>query len=128
MSSQLLFSALLAAAKRGVRVRLLLNNNNTPKLNNILRLLNSHPRIKVQLFNPFSFRLLRPLSYITNFSRLNRRMHNKSFTVNSVVTLVKKQNISNAYFKAKKKPLFSNLNVIAIKPVVKNVANNFARY
>lgn len=82
------FSALLAAAKRGVRVRLLLDDNNTPGLDDILRLLDSHPRIEVRLFNPFSFRLLRPLGYITDFSRLNRRMHNKSFTVDGVVTLV----------------------------------------
>ncbi|MFP1454709.1 phospholipase D-like domain-containing protein [Escherichia coli] len=88
MSGRLLFSALLAAAKRGVRVRLLLDDNNTPGLDDILRLLDSHPRIEVRLFNPFSFRLLRPLGYITDFSRLNRRMHNKSFTVDGVVTLV----------------------------------------
>ncbi len=86
VGSVLLFSALLAAAKRGVRVRLLLDDNNTPGLDDILRLLDSHPRIEVRLFNPFSFRLLRPLGYITDFSRLNRRMHNKSFTVDGVVT------------------------------------------
>ncbi len=57
-------------------------------LDDILRLLDSHPRIEVRLFNPFSFRLLRPLGYITDFSRLNRRMHNKSFTVDGVVTLM----------------------------------------
>ncbi len=89
MSGRLLFSALLAAAKHSVRVRLLLlDDNNTPGLDDILRLLDSHPRIEVRLFNPFSFRLLRPLGYITDFSRLNRRMHNKSFTVDGVVTLV----------------------------------------
>lgn len=49
MSGRLLFSALLAAAKRGVRVRLLLDDNNTPGLDNILRLLDSHPRIEVRL-------------------------------------------------------------------------------
>ncbi len=50
MSGRLLFSALLAAAKRGVRVRLLLDDNNTPGLDDILRLLDSHPRIEVRLF------------------------------------------------------------------------------
>lgn len=49
MSGRLLFSALLAAAKRGVRVRLLLDDNNTPGLDDILRLLDSHPRIEVRL-------------------------------------------------------------------------------
>ena len=36
MSGRLLFSALLAAAKRGVRVRLLLDDNNTPGLDDCL--------------------------------------------------------------------------------------------
>ncbi len=116
MSGRLLFSALLAAAKRGVRVRLLLDDNNTPGLDDILRLLDSHPRIEVRLFNPFSFRLLRPLGYITDFSRLNRRMHNKSFTVDGVVTLVGGRNIGDAYFGAGEEPLFSDLDVMAIGP------------
>lgn len=128
MSGRLLFSALLAAAKRGVRVRLLLDDNNTPGLDDILRLLDSHPRIEVRLFNPFSFRLLRPLGYITDFSRLNRRMHNKSFTVDGVVTLVGGRNIGDAYFGAGEEPLFSDLDVMAIGPVVEDVADDFARY
>ncbi len=127
MSGRLLFSALLAAAKRGVRVRLLLDDNNTPGLDNILRLLDSHPRIEVRLFNPFSFRLLRPLGYITDFSRLNRRMHNKSFTVDGVVTLVGGRNIGDAYFGAGR-ATFSDLDVMAIGPVVEDVADDFARY
>ncbi len=107
---------LLAAAKRGVRVRLLLDDNDTPGLDDILRLLDSHPRIEVRLFNPFSFRLLRPLGYITKNFRLNRRMHNKSFTVDGVVTLVGGRNIGDAYFGAGEEPLFSDLDVMAIRP------------
>lgn len=77
MSGRLLFSVLLSAAKRGVHVRLLLDDNNTPGLDDTLRLLDSHPNIEVRLFNPFSFRTLRALGYLTDFARLNRRMHNK---------------------------------------------------
>ncbi|SUH38174.1 Cardiolipin synthetase [Salmonella enterica subsp. enterica] len=76
------------AAKRGVHVRLLLDDNNTPGLDDTLRLLDSHPNIEVRLFNPFSFRTLRALGYLTDFARLNRRMHNKSYTADGVVTLV----------------------------------------
>lgn len=88
MSGRLLFSVLLSAAKRGVHVRLLLDDNNTPGLDDTLRLLDSHPNIEVRLFNPFSFRTLRALGYLTDFARLNRRMHNKSYTADGVVTLV----------------------------------------
>ena len=37
--------------------------------------------IEVRLFNPFMLRKLRWPSYIFDFRRVNRRMHNKSFTV-----------------------------------------------
>lgn len=108
MSGLLLFSVLLAAAKRGVRVRLLLDDNNTPGLDDTLRLLDKHPNIEVRLFNPFSFRILRALGYLTDFARLNRRMHNKSYTADGVVTLVGGRNIGDAYFGAGEQPLFSD--------------------
>jgi putative cardiolipin synthase len=128
MSGLLLFSVLLAAAKRGVKVRLLLDDNNTPGLDDTLRLLDSHPNIEVRLFNPFSFRILRALGYLTDFARLNRRMHNKSYTADGVVTIVGGRNIGDAYFGAGEQPLFSDLDVMAIGPVVKDVADDFERY
>lgn len=93
-----------------------------------MRLLDSHPNIEIRLFNPFSFRLLRPLGYLTDFARLNRRMHNKSFTVDGVVTLVGGRNIGDAYFGAGEEPLFSDLDVLAVGPVVSDVADDFERY
>lgn len=128
MSGLLLFSVLLAAAKRGVKVRLLLDDNNTPGLDDTLRLLDSHPNIQVRLFNPFSFRILRALGYLTDFARLNRRMHNKSYTADGVVTIVGGRNIGDAYFGVGEQPLFSDLDVMAIGPVVKDVADDFERY
>ncbi|ECW3976983.1 phospholipase D family protein [Salmonella enterica] len=128
MSGRLLFSVLLSAAKRGVHVRLLLDDNNTPGLDDTLRLLDSHPNIEVRLFNPFSFRTLRALGYLTDFARLNRRMHNKSYTADGVVTLVGGRNIGDAYFGAGEEPLFSDLDVMATGPVVNDVANDFERY
>ena len=128
MSGRLLFSVLLAAASRGVHVRLLLDDNNTQGLDTILRLLDSHPNIDVRLFNPFSFRTLRALGYLTDFARLNRRMHNKSFTVDGEVTIIGGRNVGDAYFGAGEAPLFTDLDVMAIGPVVADVANDFERY
>ncbi|KAA5998223.1 hypothetical protein F3I50_10080 [Pantoea sp. M_5] len=66
LSGRLLFSAMLEAARRGVKVRLLLDDNNTPGLDDTLAQLNRHPNIEVRLFNPFSFRTLRALGYLTS--------------------------------------------------------------
>ncbi|QHM70578.1 phospholipase D family protein [Mixta intestinalis] len=128
MSGRLLFSALLEAADRGVQVRLLLDDNNTMGLDETLSELNRHPHIAIRLFNPFSFRTLRALGYLSDFARLNRRMHNKSITVDNMVTIVGGRNIGDEYFGAGKQPLFSDLDVMAIGPVVAEVADDFERY
>src|SRR5262247_404102 len=75
LTGTLLFEALRVAADRGVRVRLLLDDNNTSGLDATLAALHAHPNIEVRLFNPFPFRKARILGYATDFGRLNRRMH-----------------------------------------------------
>src|SRR5690606_3315376 len=77
LSGTLLMNELLAAADRGVRVRLLLDDHGTPDMDRELAALDAHPRIEVRLFNPFAMRGLRWANYLTDFTRLNRRMHNK---------------------------------------------------
>src|SRR5262249_5239801 len=83
VSGTMLLDALRRAAARGVRVRLLLDDNNTAGLDEILSALDTHRGIEVRLFNPFRHRRARWLDYLTDFSRLNRRMHNKSFTADN---------------------------------------------
>ena len=128
MSGRLLFSALLEAAARGVKVRLLLDDNNTMGLDETLSELNRHQNIQIRLFNPFSFRTLRALGYLTDFARLNRRMHNKSFTADGTATIVGGRNIGDEYFGTGDEPLFSDLDVMALGPVVKEVSADFERY
>src|SRR6185503_8127215 len=76
----LLCEALWQAAERGVRVRLLLDDSGTRGVDATLAALDAHRNIEVRLFNPYSSRSWRLGELATDFSRLNRRMHNKSFT------------------------------------------------
>ena len=124
----LLFEALRAAAERGVRVRLLLDDNNTAELDVVLAALDAHPNIEVRLFNPFASRSRRLLGHLTDFSRLNRRMHNKSFTADSQATIVGGRNVGDEYFDATDGVLFADLDVLAVGPVVRDVAADFDRY
>jgi putative cardiolipin synthase len=128
MSGTLLFEALHRAADRGVRVRLLLDDNNTTNLDTVLAALDAHPNIQVRLFNPFIHRRWRFLDYLTDFERLNRRMHNKSFTADNQVTIIGGRNVGDEYFDAGQNVLFVDLDVLAIGPVVKEVSNDFDRY
>ncbi|SNY60243.1 phospholipase D family protein [Enterobacter sp. CC120223-11] len=128
VSGCLLFQTLLDAAARGVKVRLLLDDNNTAGLDDTLRALDAHPNIEVRLFNPFSFRTLRMLGYLTDFARLNRRMHNKSFSADGEATIVGGRNVGDAYFGIGEEPLFTDLDVLATGHVVQEVEQDFERY
>ena len=128
MTGSLLFGALRRAADRGVRVRLLLDDNNTSGLDATLAALDAHRNIEVRLFNPFMVRSMRAHGFLTDFARANRRMHNKSFTADSQATVVGGRNIGDAYFGADGDMLFADLDVMAVGPVVTEVARDFDRY
>ena len=127
-SGTLLLDALRRAADRGVRVRLLLDDNNTVRMDELLAALDTHPNIEVRLFNPFAARRWRRLGFLTDFSRLNRRMHNKSFTADNQVTIIGGRNVGDEYFDADADLRFVDLDVLTVGPVVRDVSGDFDRY
>lgn len=129
MTGMLLYDALRRAADRGVRVRLLLDDNNTRGMDRLLAGLDAHPNSEVRLFNPLVHRGWgRFYDFLVDFRRLNRRMHNKSFTADDQVTIVGGRNVGNEYFGAGDASLFVDLDVLAIGPVVHEVSEDFDRY
>ena len=128
MTGLLLFDALRRAADRGVRVRLLLDDNGTSGIDATLAALDAHPMIEVRLFNPFNLRRLKMLSYGFDFPRLNRRMHNKSFTVDGLATILGGRNVGDEYFGTGSTPLYVDLDVLAVGQVVPATTADFDRY
>jgi len=124
----LLFQALWQAAARGVRVRLLLDDGGTSGIDATLALLDAHPNIELRLYNPFGYRGSRTLGYLSDFRRLNKRMHNKSFTVDNLASVVGGRNIANEYFGAAAAIGFADLDVLMVGPVVPQVSAQFDRY
>lgn len=124
----LLLESIQAAADRGVRVRLLLDDNNTSGMDPLLKVLDAHPNIEVRLFNPFLIRGPRWMGYVTDFRRLNRRMHNKSFTADNQATIIGGRNVGDEYFGVTTDMLFVDLDVLAVGPIVKDVSKDFDRY
>ena len=124
----LLFEALWQAAERGVRVRLLLDDLNTGGLDPTIAALDAHPNIEVRLYNPLVQRDARVLNFLTDFTRVNRRMHNKSFTVDNQVSVVGGRNIANEYFGAGSGVVFADLDVIAVGAAVREVSKEFDLY
>ncbi len=124
----LLLKALYQAAERGVRIRLLLDDNGIAGMDAKLAVLNDHPLIEVRLFNPFSVRKPKYLGFITHFSRANRRMHNKSLTADSQLTIIGGRNIGDEYFAATDGVLFADLDVMAAGDIVEAVSADFDLY
>ncbi|MFA5627764.1 MAG: phospholipase D family protein [Thiohalomonadaceae bacterium] len=128
LTGSLLLDALRRAADRGVRVRLLLDDNGTSGLDAEIAQLNAHENAEVRLYNPFNLRCFKILSFGFDFFRLNRRMHNKSFTVDGLATIVGGRNIGDEYFGTGHTPLFVDLDVLAVGKIVPEVAADFDRY
>lgn len=128
ISGRLLYRTLQKAADRGVRVRLLLDDNNTRGIDALIGTLNAHANIEVRLFNPFMHRKFRVLSYLNDFSRLNRRMHNKAFVVDNQAAVVGGRNVGDEYFGAGDGTMFADLDILTAGAVVDDVSRYFDRY
>lgn len=127
-TGQLLAERLLRAADRGVRVRLLLDDLGTAADDAQLLALDAHPNFEVRLFNPVALRAAPTLGMLVDFKRINRRMHNKSFTADNQATIVGGRNVGDEYFEAQAALDFGDLDVIAVGPVVGEVSDAFDLY
>ena len=127
-TSWLLLEELRRAAERGVRVRLLLDDNGIPGLDNVLSAMNDLPTVEIRIFNPFTFRAPKLASYLFDFPRLNRRMHNKSMTFDGVATVIGGRNIGDIYFAYGDDHAYFDLDVLAVGPAATDVSDNFDLY
>jgi putative cardiolipin synthase len=121
-------NALLEAADRGVRVRFLLDDVFTTSPDRHLVALNEHPDIEVRIFNPVSRRGVDVFNFLGDFDRANRRMHNKSFTVDNSMSIVGGRNIASEYFQLENESVFLDIDVLAIGPISKEVSSSFDEY
>lgn len=108
----LMLHELLTAADRGVKIRLLIDDQNGVKLDGVLRSLLHHPNFEIQLFNPYKFRYLRILDYIFRFKKVNHRMHNKLIIADGAIAVTGGRNISSEYFDASSKFQFTDLDIL----------------
>lgn len=127
-----LMLALSEAAARGVRVRVLVDDLYTAGEDALLTGLAAQPNVEVRLFNPFasgrSSLLTRFLAAGTDFSRLNRRMHNKLFVADNVAAITGGRNIGDEYFMRSVSSNFVDLDVFIVGPVVRDLSSTFDRY
>ncbi len=128
LSGNMIVLGLIEAADRGVRVRLLMDDALTEPIDDGLRAISRHPNIEVRVFNPFPRRRNRIISFIANFNILNRRMHNKSFTVDNQITIIGGRNIGDEYFQTSDRHEFLDEDLMLIGPIVDEVSTGFDEY
>ncbi|GGA95150.1 phospholipase D family protein [Agarivorans gilvus] len=128
LTGDIFLARLLKASKRGVRVRLLIDDINTASMDDKLTALAMQPNIELRVFNPFYQRGFRGGNMLGDFGRLNKRMHNKSLTIDGLATVVGGRNIGDEYFAATEEVNFNDFDALAIGPVVEKVSQAFDLY
>ena len=135
---QLLLVRVLAAADRGVRVRLLVDDLNT-MLHDMATIeardalhaaLDRHPKIEVRVFNGWQGRdlLSRVAEGTWHFTRLNRRMHTKQLVADNRAAVIGGRNIGDEYFGLNADFNFHDLDVLGVGPVAREASAVFDRY
>jgi cardiolipin synthase C len=129
-SGRYLAARLLAAAERGVHVRVILDDINVAGRDLAIAGLAAHPNVEIRIYNPTAARggLLRAVGFVQDFSRVNRRMHNKSFTADRAVTIVGGRNVGDEYFDLDPETNFRDRELLAVGPVVAEVNAGFEAF
>ena len=128
-TGQLLTDALLHAADRGVRIRVLVDDADTLKGDGQIAALSADPNIDIRIFNPFAYRghfePFRAVEFAFDASRLDYRMHNKLLVVDNAIALVGGRNIGDQYFQVDPDSQFGDDDVFAAGPIVKRLSKTF---
>jgi len=126
--SRLLIKEFVAAADRGVRIRLLVDDMYGEEGDDTWLALDSLPSIEVRLFNPFVRGHSKNMQFLTRLKTVNHRMHSKTYTVDNQTSIVGGRNIGNEYFNADPNLAFTDIDVMVIGPVVPDVSEQFDEY
>src|SRR5947207_12617149 len=135
-TGKLLQRSILEAADRGVRIRLLIDDQNSFQRHEAPEIINAladHTNIELRLFNPFVYRgqfpVLRYLDIAVNEQRVNHRMHNKLLVADNAVAIVGGRNVADEYFDAGTPQVrFGDFDVAAIGPVVPELSASFDEF
>jgi putative cardiolipin synthase len=124
-AGELFLGKLLRAADRGVKVRLLIDDIFTPRMDSVLALLNTHDNVQVRLFNPLSRNSPVAWNMVFDFKRTNRRMHNKSFVVDGSLAIMGGRNIAEEYFELTEQQDFGDFELLMRGDIVSQISHSF---
>ena len=131
-TGRLVLRELAEAARRGVRVRLLLDDLYTAGSDRLLSDVAAFPNLELRLFNPFpagrSSSLTRWAFALMDFDRLNHRMHNKLLVVDGAVAIAGGRNIADEYFFRSARGNFIDFDLLVTGAAVADLEGTFDTY
>ena len=131
-STEILLQHLRDAARRGVRVRILLDDFNTVGDDAQVLRLAFEPNVEMRLFNPVpgtrGSLFGRIITSLHDMERLQKRMHNKLFIADNAMGITGGRNLGDAYFGGDGKSMFLDLEVLAVGRIVRDMSASFDRY
>jgi len=132
LTSNLLLLRVVAAADRGVRVRVLLDDIHPATRTFARRAAAANPGIQVRLFNPFFFggtwSVSRLVEFMFDAERLNRRMHNKLWVTDNAAAMAGSRNLGDEYFGVHETANFNDVDLLAVGPIVQELSRAFDTY
>ncbi|MGB6006763.1 phospholipase D family protein [Castellaniella sp.] len=127
-----LLRAVRAAARRGVRVRILLDDFNSVGRDAQVMRMAGVPGVQMRMFNPLpgsrGAGLWRTLGSLNDFQRIQHRMHNKLYVADNAWGIIGGRNLGDAYFGTAAGSNFIDMDVLAAGPVVRDISASFDRY
>ena len=133
-SARLVIDELLAAARRGIRVRVLIDQLSAINdLHVLAALAGAHQNLEVRVYNPSFGRAISSYldyaaSVICCFRRFNQRMHNKLLLVDSRVAIAGGRNYQDDYYDWDAEYNFRDRDLLVAGPVGADMAANFEAF
>lgn len=133
-AGQALFYELLEAARRGVKVRMILDQFGTyVSVKVMAQMAVAHENIDIVFFRPVMSQggkspTREVGSFVTDPKTLNKRMHNKLFVVDGRIGIVGGRNIENAYYDYDSSICFKDLDLLVIGPQALDMVRSFNKY
>ena len=133
-AGRLVIDELLVAARRGVRVRLLVDQLSALRhVDTLAALASAHVNFQMRIYNPVlgRARLSYPqyvLAAACCWRQLNRRMHNKEFLIDGMVAITGGRNYQDRYFDWDDAYNFRDRDILVAGPVTMQMAENFEAF
>jgi len=131
-STARLLEGVVNAARRGVRVRVLLDDFHGTGRNAQVMRLAFEPNIEMRMFNPLPGDRDSPISRMwnaaTDFQRAQQRMHNKLFLADNTMGIMGGRNLGDAYFDNDESSNFLDTDVLVVGQAVQDLSSSFDTY